>query len=72
MADSQGIRPIHAAALEGMDNVLSDLLHAGSEVNALTRHGTTALSVAAARGHTKVDYSLSLRLLLDFLFTVCV
>jgi ankyrin repeat protein len=58
MADVHGTTPLHIAAEEGNDAVVTVLLAAGARVDAANSAGTTPLYVAAAHGHDAVVTAL--------------
>lgn len=58
--DKCGMCPIHWAALNGQDAIISLLLDAGSDINVLNAGLNSALLVAASRGHNS-----TIQLLLD-------
>lgn len=58
--DKCGMCPIHWAALNGQDNIITLLLDAGSDIDILNAGLNSALLVAASRGHNS-----TIQLLLD-------
>jgi ankyrin repeat protein len=57
--EKQGVRPIHIAALKGLDQVVIKLHSAGADLNAMDHEGLTALHFARAKGRTSIVALLS-------------
>lgn len=58
--DHEGSTPLHWAARRGKTEMLAVLLHAGAPIDAVNRHGWTALHEAAWHGHADaIKYLIS-------------
>lgn len=52
--DDSGKTPLHAAARQGHQEVVTLLIANGADVNAKTEKGETAISLANKKGHTEI------------------
>ncbi len=54
LRDAKGWTPLHAAASNGFDDIVSILLDRGMDPNVTDRYGRTALHISTAHGHIEV------------------